>query len=54
MIEHLQAKRAAERANVAAFSSVASLPILLVEDLAKPVTSLDGIRTLSHALEATS
>ena len=54
MIEHLRAKRAAERTNVAAFASVASLPILLVEDLAKPVTSLDGIRALSEALEATS
>ena len=50
IIEHLRAKRSAERSNVAAYARETSMPMVLVDDLPEPVTTLDGIRTLSHAL----
>jgi anion-transporting ArsA/GET3 family ATPase len=50
IIEHLRAKRSAERSNVAVYARETSMPMVLIDDLPEPVTTLDGIRTLSHAL----
>ena len=50
IIEHLRAKRSAEQSNVADFARDTAMPMVLIDDLPEPVTTLEGIRTLSRAL----
>lgn len=50
IVEHLRAKRASEQANIAAFAKASSVPMVLVEDLPEPVTTLHGVRELAAAL----
>ena len=51
IIDHLRAKRIAERANIAAYARDTALPMVLIDDLPEPVADLAGIQTLSVALE---
>ncbi len=53
IIDHLRAKRVAERANIAAYAKDTALPMVLIDDLPAPVADLAGIRTLSVALGGT-
>ena len=50
IVDHLRTKRTAERLNIAAYAKASELPIVLVEDLEKPVTNITGIKALSKQL----
>ncbi len=50
IVDHLRAKRVAERANIAAYATDTELPMVLIDDLPEPVADLAGIQTLSVAL----
>ena len=50
IIDHLRSKRTSERANIAEFAKGSTLPMVLVDDLPEPVTTLDGVRALASAL----
>lgn len=51
MVEHLRTKRATERANIADHAEHTSLPLVVVEDLPEPVTSLAALEDLTRLLE---
>lgn len=50
IVDHLRTKRTAERHNIAAYAATSTLPIVLVDDLEKPVTNITGIKTLAKNL----
>ena len=50
IVDHLRTKRTAERENIAAYAQTSELPLVLVDDLPKPVTNITGIKTLAKSL----
>jgi len=52
IIDHLRAKRLAERENIAAYATATDHSMVLVEDLPQPVADLSGIQALAAALRA--
>ncbi len=50
IVDHLRTKRTAERSNIAAFAAGSPLPIVIVDDLAKPVTNITGVKNLAKQL----
>ena len=50
IVDHLRTKRTSERSNIASYAEISTLPIVLVEDLPKPVTSLTGVKALAKSL----
>ncbi len=50
IVEHLRLRRGAERSNLAEYAASTDLPIIRVDDLPAPVTSLDGVRDLAQSL----
>lgn len=50
IIEHLRTKRTSEQINIAQFAARTTLPMVLLDELPEPVTSLDGIKAMSDAL----
>jgi anion-transporting ArsA/GET3 family ATPase len=52
IVEHLRTKRSSERLNIAAYGEGSTIPVLLIDDLARPVTDLRGVKELASALGA--
>ena len=50
IVDHLRTKRTAERENIAAYAATSTMPMVLVDDLPKPVTNITGIKTLAKEL----
>lgn len=50
IVDHLRTKRTAERTNIAEFAATSNRPLVLVDDLPKPVTNITGIKALARAL----
>lgn len=50
IVDHLRTKRTAERLNIAAYAKDSNKPMVFVEDLPEPVTSLDGVQALAQQL----
>ncbi len=46
IVDHLRTKRTSERMNIAAYAKTSTLPIVLVDDLPKPVTDITGVQAL--------
>jgi anion-transporting ArsA/GET3 family ATPase len=50
IVEHLRTKRSSERRNIAAYGEASKIPMLLINDLERPVTELSGVEELASAL----